>query len=129
MPDAIIKQSLFNLLRIQNGDANDKNNYRPIALITAASKLMELVLLNNMEVCIKSHHNQFGFKSKHVTDMFIYSLKILIQYYRPGVILSPRLFSLYIDDLRTLLNDTERNNYKIVNLLSSKDDTSSYNNI
>ena len=55
-------------------------NYRPISLVSAASKLLQIVALNNIETCIESSRNQFGFKSKHVTDMCIYSLKNVIQY-------------------------------------------------
>jgi hypothetical protein len=177
LPDTIMKTIIVPLIKSKTGDASDKNNYRPIALVTAASKLLELVLLNNIETCIESSHNQFGFKSKHATDMCIYSLKNVIHYYRQhnspvfscfldasrafdriyywslyeklarrgvpllvvrllcvwynsqefcvkwgtstsvyfktsngvrqGGILSPRLFSLYIDDLSTLLADTQ----------------------
>jgi len=63
-------------IKSKTDDASDKNNYRPITLITAASKLLELVLLNNIETCIESSRNQFGFKFKHATDMCIYSLKM-----------------------------------------------------
>ena len=42
-----------------------------IVLVTAASKLLELVFLNNIETCIESSHNQFCFKTKHATNMCI----------------------------------------------------------
>jgi len=36
------------LIKSKTGEVSDKNNYRPITLISAASKLLELVLLNNI---------------------------------------------------------------------------------
>ena len=59
--------------------ASDKNNYRPIALVTAASKIFELclsVILENY-----THDQQFGFKSKHSTDFCIYTVKSVSKYY------------------------------------------------
>ena len=60
----------------------DKNNYRPIALVTAASKILEIVILNHIELYIDTSHNQFGFKRKHSTDTCVYALKNIIQYYK-----------------------------------------------
>ena len=61
---------------------SDKNNYRPIALVTAASKVLELVILNKIEDVIDTTNNQFGFKKGHATDACVYSLKNVISYYK-----------------------------------------------
>ena len=82
MPDSIMKTIIVPLVKNKTGNMSDKNNYRPIALVTAASKILELVLLNNIESFIDTKHTQFGFKRKHATDLCIYSLKNVIQYYR-----------------------------------------------
>ena len=64
-----MKTIIVPLTKSKTGDVSDKNNYRPITLVTAASKLLELVLLNKMETSIESSHKQVGFKSKHATDI------------------------------------------------------------
>ena len=35
----------FHFVKSKTGDASDKNDYRPIALVTAASKLFEICIL------------------------------------------------------------------------------------
>ena len=47
LPNNIIKTIIT--IKSKTGDASDKNNYRPIALVTSASKILELVILNNIE--------------------------------------------------------------------------------
>ena len=58
---------------------SDKNNYRPIALVTAASKLFEICILEILETYLLTHDYQFGFKAKHSTDMCIFTVKTLIK--------------------------------------------------
>lgn len=43
---------------------------------------MENVILCKIESYIDTSHNQFGFKRKHSTDLCIYALKNIVQYYR-----------------------------------------------
>ena len=43
------------------GDTGDKDNYRPIALVTAASKNLEICLLEILEMYLITHDHQFGF--------------------------------------------------------------------
>ena len=38
LPSNFIKTALVPIIKINAGDTSDKNNYRPIALVTAASK-------------------------------------------------------------------------------------------
>ena len=37
------------IIKDKTGDTNDKNNYRPIALVTACSKIFELCILSIIE--------------------------------------------------------------------------------
>ena len=67
----------FNIL----DDASDKNNYRPVALVTAASKIFELCLSVILEDYLFTHDQQFGFKSKHSTDFCIFTVKSVSKYY------------------------------------------------
>ena len=57
------------------------NNYRPIALVTTASKIFEMIMLDVIEPFIVTCDNQFGFKKKHSTEHCIYVLKNYITYY------------------------------------------------
>ena len=69
-------------------------NYRPIAIATAISKIFELVILSKCENYIQSCDNQFGFKKKHSTDLCIFVLKDVLNYFnRMG---SP-VFTVFID--------------------------------
>ena len=69
------------IIRHKTRDTNDKNNYRLIALVTAASKLFEICILDVLETYLLTHDDQFVFKSKHSTDMCSSTVKSLINYY------------------------------------------------
>uniref|UniRef100_A0AAZ1XJK6 Reverse transcriptase domain-containing protein n=1 Tax=Oreochromis aureus TaxID=47969 RepID=A0AAZ1XJK6_OREAU len=58
------------------------DNYRPIALASILSKVLERILFDRVSVFISSLDNQFGFKPKHGTDMCIYALKEIVSLYR-----------------------------------------------
>ena len=55
--------------------------YRPIAIVTAASKLFETCILKVLDTYLITHDHQFGFKSKHSIDMCIFTVKSVIKYY------------------------------------------------
>ena len=63
------------LVKNTNDNLSDKNNYRPIALASIASKTFEKLLLARCEEFLWTSDHQFGFKSGHSTDMCIYLLK------------------------------------------------------
>ena len=54
------------ILKNRQGDTSDKNNYRPIAIVTALSKIVELCLMNLIELQLDTSNNQFGFKNYFV---------------------------------------------------------------
>ena len=60
----------------------DSNNYRPIALATLMSKLFESVILLKCETFLETCPNQFGSKKGHSTEMCIYVLKEMIEFYK-----------------------------------------------
>ena len=78
--DAFIQSILVPLIKNKAGDSSDVNNYRPIALVTIASKLFEIIVLDVIEPFIATCDNQFGFKKKHTTEHCIYALKNVISY-------------------------------------------------
>ena len=81
LPDAFMTTSIIPILKNKNGDASAKNNYRPIAIVTAMSKIFELCLAIIMDAHLVTSDNQFGFKPKHSTELCIYTVKSIIQYY------------------------------------------------
>ena len=69
-------------IKDKKGDVTDKDNYRPIALTTVLSKLLESVIVQKYsEELNNTSCNQFGFKRKHSTDLCIFSFKQVIEYY------------------------------------------------
>ena len=65
-----MKIVLVSIIKNITGDTSDKNNYRPIALVTAASKIFETCILEFLEMYLVTHDHQFGLKkqifNKHV---------------------------------------------------------------
>ena len=65
----------------KTGDTSDKNNYRPIALVSAASKQLEICILEILEAPLITHGHQFGFKANHPTEMCIFTVKTFVKIY------------------------------------------------
>lgn len=82
LPSGIIASVLIPIIKDKSGDITDKGNYRPIALSSVISKVLEHILLDLMEDFLCTTDNQFGFKAKHSTDQCIYLLKEAIDFYR-----------------------------------------------
>ena len=82
LPEEFIKSFIVLLIKNKTGDTSDKGNYTPVAIVSACSKLFECVLLALVEVYLCTSDNQFGFKSKHSSDLCIYTLKSIIQHYK-----------------------------------------------
>ena len=74
--------SKTHIVKNKSGNLSDSNNYRPIAIATITSKLLESVLLLKCSDYLTTCDNQFGFKASHGTDMCIYTLKEFIDYYK-----------------------------------------------
>ena len=49
LPRDFMKTAIVLIIKIKTGDSSDKNNYRPIALVTACSKIFEICLLEMLE--------------------------------------------------------------------------------
>ena len=52
-----------------------KDNYRPIALGSIMSKILEKIIYERVSEALETCSNQFGFKAKHSTDMCILDFK------------------------------------------------------
>ena len=81
LPRDFMKTAIVPIVNNKTGDSSDKSNYRPTALVTACSKIFEICLLEMLEEYLQSHDHQFGFKKQHSTDMCIFTVKSVIQYY------------------------------------------------
>ena len=82
LPIALIETTIIPIVKNKSGNLSDSNNYRPIALATIVSKMLESVLLIKCGEYLTTCDNQFGFKSCHSTDLCIYTLKEFIEYYK-----------------------------------------------
>ncbi len=60
---------LVPVIKDKTGKITSKDNYRPIALASIMSKVLERILLDRLEWKILNNDKQFGFKRKHGTDM------------------------------------------------------------
>ena len=78
----MIETIIVPIVKNKCGNLCDSNNYRPIALATLMSKLFESVILLKCETFLETCPNQFGFKNGHSTEMCIYVLKEMIEFYK-----------------------------------------------
>ena len=82
MPDSIMDTILVPLVKDKKCSLSDSDNYRPLAITCVASKILELLILERYSYLLQSTDNQFGFKRKHATDLCVFTLKQVIEYYR-----------------------------------------------
>ena len=64
-----MKTAIVPIIKNKTRYPSDEGNYRPIALVTACSKIFEACLLKMLEIYLKTDDHQFRFKSQHATDM------------------------------------------------------------
>ena len=72
LPFEFIKTAIVPIIKSKTANSSDKNNYRPIALVTAYSKKFKLSLLEIIELYLDTHDNQSGFKKQHSTARHVY---------------------------------------------------------
>ena len=70
------------LMKCKSKNPTDVKNYRPIAIATALSKVLEQVLLSRLARYPWTADSQFGFKQEHGTEMAIFALKQTVDFYR-----------------------------------------------
>ena len=84
IPLKVMSILIIPLLKNKLKPANESDNYRPIALATAVSKLFEKILMRKSEKHLKVCDNQLGFRSEHSTELCIFALKDIVNYYNAG---------------------------------------------
>ena len=60
------------ILKSKNGDITSKSNYRPIALATVCSKIMEIFIVKQMLDYLWTTDYQFAYKKGHSTEICIF---------------------------------------------------------
>ena len=68
LPDSMLSIILVPVSKDKAGKVNQKDNYRPIALASIASKMVETILLCRMSIHLETNCNQFGLKPQLGTD-------------------------------------------------------------
>ena len=81
LPSTLMHVVIIPLLKYKSKDPADVNNYRPIAITTALSKVLEKVLLSRLAMYLWTADSQFGFKRAHGTEMAIFALKQTVDFY------------------------------------------------
>ena len=81
LPSKLMETIIIPIFKDKKGLVTDKDNYRPVAVTSVVSKSIELILLIRLQNQLETVCNQFGFKTKHGTDMCVFSLKQIIEYY------------------------------------------------
>ncbi len=82
LPGSMLSVLLVPVVKNKTGKLTSLDNYRPIALASILSKVLEGILMDRLAEYIVSTDNQFGFKNKHGTDLCIYALKEIVHRYR-----------------------------------------------
>ena len=98
MVSCLMAVALVPIIKSKSGRIMSKDNYRPIALASIVSKVLEKILLNRLYIFLDTCSNQFGFKKKHSrglrTDQCDFILKELIDSYR---MLNGSVFTCFLD--------------------------------
>lgn len=81
LPDSAMDTLVIPILKDKKGLLQDKNNYRPVAITSVFSKILESIILDKYRDQLVSSDNQFGFKKGHSTDLCVFSLKQVIEFY------------------------------------------------
>lgn len=82
------------IIKNKTGSIGSKDNYRPIALASAMSKVLENVIMSRIQEALFTSANQFGFKKRHATDQCIFVLKEMIESYK---VMDASVFVCFLD--------------------------------
>ena len=80
LPSTLMHVVIIPLLKCKSKDPADVNNYRPIAITTALSKVLQQVLLLRLARYLWTADSQFGFKQEHGMEMAIFAFKQTVDY-------------------------------------------------
>ena len=80
LPNMFMKTAIVTMIKNKTGGTSDKNNYRPIALVTTASIFL-IISLNYCRRLFSYTWPTIWFKKKHSTDLCIFTVKSVTKYY------------------------------------------------
>ena len=99
VPKSFSDTVLVPIIKDKKGDITDINNYRPIAITSVASRFSKKFILLRIKHYLCTNDNQFSYKPKHATDMCIFTLKSILDFY---VASSSPVYLCYIDSSKAL---------------------------
>ena len=94
IPNILMDSVITPILKDKNGNISDTSNYIPITVASTISKVLEKLLLNIINKHVNTKSNQFGFKSRHGTEICNFVLKETIRHYNN---LSSSDFTCFLD--------------------------------
>ena len=94
VPKCFSDTILVPIIKDKKGNFTDMNNYRPIAITSVVSNIFEKIVLLRIQDSLSTNDNQFSFKSKHSTDLCIFTLKSVIDFF---ITSSSPVFLCYLD--------------------------------
>ena len=80
-PTLLSNSFITPVIKNKYGDLNNKNNYRPIAIASAISKIFEYILRCRILPFIKSSDHQMSFKPNVGTETCVFLLKEIVRSY------------------------------------------------
>ena len=81
IPNSCLNTTIVPICKKKNGNMSDTSNYRPVAVATVVSKLLEHFILSYISPFLGTTDNQFGFKAGHSTDQCTFLLKQTASYF------------------------------------------------
>jgi len=75
MPNSCLNTTTVPICKNKNRNMSDTSKYRPVAVATVVSKLLEHFILSNTSPFLGATDNQFGLKAGHSTDQCTVLLK------------------------------------------------------
>ena len=80
LPNCLMHVVIIPLLNCKSKDPADVNNYRPIAIATALSEVLEQVFLSRLARYLWTADSQFSFKQARGTEMDIFAPKQTVDF-------------------------------------------------
>jgi len=81
VPDVVMKVMIIPIVKKRGLDPKCSANYRPIAIASTFSKILELALLTKFNNHLKTTDNQFGYKRGVGTELAVYYVRQMAHYY------------------------------------------------
>lgn len=94
LPEKLMRTTVVPIIKNKTGDSSVLSNYRPISLATIIAKVLDSLLVGQLDKHLKINDAQFGFRPGLSTESAILSLKQTVQYYTAR---KTPVFACYLD--------------------------------